>query len=165
MITNIISHLGYNFYFSVDTINMYIFIWILKVWNRNSFYKEVPSRKNSKIFIKFRHTLKGNYRLLIHLWNFYLIGMKRMQVDCTDGWGSIHNLPNAVTLCTGFHVVMTINHKIIPLKLHNYMYVTIMNHNINTYLICSLYDMGLQRDCDPHTGNHWIRVCFGNSWI
>jgi hypothetical protein len=41
------------------------------------------------------------------------------------------SLPNAVTFNTVPHVVVTPNHKVIMLLLHNCNFATIMNHHVN----------------------------------
>ncbi|ERE65604.1 connector enhancer of kinase suppressor of ras 2-like protein [Cricetulus griseus] len=47
-------------------------------------------------------------------------------------WPVVLNLPNAVTLQTILNIVVTLNHKIILLPLHNCNFVTVMNCNCKT---------------------------------
>jgi hypothetical protein len=54
------------------------------------------------------------------------------------------NLPNAVTLGTFPHAVVTLNHNIILLLLHIYNFA-IMNHNVNIWYAKFLI-------CDPAKG-------------
>ena len=62
------------------------------------------------------------------------------------------NLPNAVTFNTISRVVVTPNHEIISLLLHNLMFASVMNSNINIwYAGYLIYYLSLD-------GDHWLRT-------